>query len=133
MQLDRIEKLRDEYTDQYVVVDASRPELVRFKGAVGQVKTINNNGRALVEFDADSNRGWHDIELDYLKVVEKPAPKATEPKAKPAVAAKKAGAPATNDEGAPAADKSKEKLSPLELARMEKQAQQPTGSSPQSS
>jgi hypothetical protein len=52
MQFERIEKLKEQYTDQYVAVDASRPELARFKGVVGQVKTVNCNGRALVEFDA---------------------------------------------------------------------------------
>ncbi|OHB81984.1 MAG: hypothetical protein A2W31_08985 [Planctomycetes bacterium RBG_16_64_10] len=71
---DQIERTRREYTDQYVVVDARRPELARFDGYVGQVKTVNMNGRALVEFlDYHRNVGWYDIELDYLKVVDKPA------------------------------------------------------------
>jgi hypothetical protein len=122
MQFDRIQKLREDYTDQYVVVDASRPELVRFKGAVGQVKTINHNGRALVQFDLDSNRGWYDIDLDFLKVVEKPAPKAAEPKAKASPAPK-----AAKTDGASTAEMSQEKLSPLELARVKKEAQQATG------
>ena len=82
MVFEHIEKRKQEYTDKYVVVDDSRPELRRFKGKTGQIKTINMNGRALVEFDANMNIGWYDIELDYLKVVDKPAPKEPEKKAK---------------------------------------------------
>src|SRR5207249_979348 len=64
---DQIEKLKQRYTDQYVVVDASQPELARFQGFTGRVKTVNMSGRALVEFDAWNNIGWYDIEVDYLK------------------------------------------------------------------
>ena len=106
----RIEKLRQEYTDQSVVVDRARPVLARFRGMVGQVKTINFNGRALVQFDAQKNLAWYDIELDCLKVVDKPEP---EPPAKPPV--KKAAGPG--------GEADKEKLSPLELARLEKQGE----------
>ena len=107
MTWDRIEKLKLEYTDQYVVVDVDRAELARLKGLVGQVKTINFNGCALVQFDAQKNIGWYDIELDYLKVVDKPEPK-----------------PAANRAIKKADDPAKEKLSPLELARLEKQGEQ---------
>jgi len=104
----QIDKVKQDYTDKYVVVDGQRAELARFKDLVGQVKTVNMSGRALVEFlDYHLNIGWFDIDLDYLKVVDKPAPKPVEAK-KPAAkkpAAKKA---------APAAEK---KLSPLEMAR----------------
>ena len=48
---------------------------------VGQVKTVNMSGRALVEFlDYHLNTGWFDIELEFLKVVDKPLPKAKEEK-----------------------------------------------------
>ena len=105
---DHIEKVKQEYTDKYVKVDANRAELARFQDLVGQVKTVNMSGRALVEFmDYHLNIGWFDIDLDYLKVVEKPAPKPKEEK-KPA--AKKAPA----KKPAPTAEK---KLSPLEMAR----------------
>ncbi|MEM8947617.1 MAG: hypothetical protein AAGD11_20775, partial [Planctomycetota bacterium] len=105
---DQIEKVKQEYTDKYVQVDANRAELARFKDLVGQVKTVNMSGRALVEFmDYHLNIGWFDIDLDYLKVVDKPAPKPKEEK-KPA--AKKASA----KKAEPAAEK---KLSPLEMAR----------------
>ncbi|MGC4004523.1 MAG: hypothetical protein QM811_15940 [Pirellulales bacterium] len=97
-----IEQLQREYTDKYVVVDAARPELARFGEVVGQVKTVNFNGRALVEFlDYNSNIGWYDIALNCLTVVpkpdpnvkkEKPAAKAATAKAAPAVKAEKPAA-----------------------------------------
>lgn len=72
---DRIENLRLEYTDQYVTVNSPRPELARFKGKVGRVITINWNGRALVQFDSAVDRGWYDIDLDDLRVVDPPSSK----------------------------------------------------------
>jgi pyruvate/2-oxoglutarate dehydrogenase complex dihydrolipoamide acyltransferase (E2) component len=79
-----IEKIKQEYTDKYVMVDPQRPELARFADVVGQVKTVNMSGRALVEFlDYHLNIAWYDIELEYLKVVDKPLPKPKEEK-KPA-------------------------------------------------
>jgi hypothetical protein len=106
-----IEKMKQEYTDKYVMVDPQRPELARFGDVVGQVKTVNMSGRALVEFlDYHLNIGWYDIELEYLKVVDKPLPKPKEEKkpapkaeAKPAaakeapVAKPQAGKPSTAD------------------------------------
>ena len=119
MVFEHIEKLKQEYTGQYVAVDSQRPELARFAGATGRVKTINFNGCALVQFE-DIGPGWYDIELDYLKVVDRPEPKAAEVKAKPAAkksAPKNAEAPAEADTG--------EKLSRLELARMQKEVAKP--------
>lgn len=82
-----IEKIKNEYTDKHVVVDSQRPELARFADVVGQVKTVNMSGRALVEFlDYHLNIGWYDIELEFLKVVDKPERKAKEEK-KPAAKA----------------------------------------------
>ncbi|OHB83241.1 MAG: hypothetical protein A2V98_01890 [Planctomycetes bacterium RBG_16_64_12] len=126
MQPERIATLKGEYTDKYVVVDDGRPELARFKGMVGQVKTVNFNGRALVQFDGNDNRGWYDIELDYLKVVDKPEPKPPATKGKAA-----AGAPSPPADK-PAKPEAQEKLSPLELARLEKQTQQTGGKPPAS-
>ena len=114
---ERIEKLKQEYTDKYVVLDGDRPELARFQGMIGQVKTMNFNGRALVEFDGNSNRGWYDIELDYLKVVDEPERKPDVAKGK--VAAGEAGVKRPD---ATAKGERKERLSPLELARLEKEA-----------
>jgi hypothetical protein len=94
---DQIEKMKSLYTDKYVLVDPARPELARFRDVVGRVKTVNMSGRALVEFDDyHLNIGWYDIDPDFLKVVDKPPPKA------PKVEAKK---PAAKAEAKPAAAK----------------------------
>lgn len=101
MASDPIEQLKRQWTDKYVMVDSSVPELRRFAEWTGRVKTVNFNGRALVQFDSPADIGWYDIDPTYLKMVdapvkkEKPAEhakpaKATE--AKPAPAAKKPGA-----------------------------------------
>ncbi len=109
---EQIDRVKQQYTDKYVVVDAQQPELARFGEYVGQVKTVNMSGRALVEFmDYHLNTGWIDIDLDYLKVVDKPEPKEKKPAAK-----KPAAKPAAKK--APAAGGEK-KLSPLEMARMQ--------------
>lgn len=75
MDFDRLRSLRFEYENQFVVVEGDRPELLRFKGKVGQVKTVNCNGRALVQFDSGADRGWYDIDLDFLRVVDPPGNK----------------------------------------------------------
>ena len=111
MHPDRVDKLRQEYTDQYVKVEEARPELARFQGMLGKVKTINFNGRALVQFDGLGNRGWYDVELDYLKVVDPPEPEAAQE-----------GSPSRAEP--PEQEAGREKLSPLELARLEKEAQE---------
>ncbi len=110
---EQIEKLKREFTDKYVVVDESRPELSRFKGKTGLIKTVNMSGKALVRFDADNNIGWYDIGLDFLKVVPKPEPKPEDEKH-----AKKA-APAAKAEAAPkpAAPAGEKKLSVAEQLR----------------
>lgn len=90
---DRIERLKADWTDKYVVIASSAPELARFSTATGLVKTVNMNGRCLVEFDQYNNVGWYDIDPAALKVVPKPLPKPAEAKAaKPAPAAKPAAA-----------------------------------------
>ena len=99
MVFEHIEKLKQEYTDKFVVVDDGRPELRRFSGLTGLVKTVNMNGNALVEFDGLNNVGWYDIEVDFLKVVDKPVPK--EPASKPVkVAAAPKKAPVKQDASA---------------------------------
>jgi len=80
---DRVAKLKQDYTDKYVIVDATQPELARFKGFTGQVKTVNMSGRALVQFDAWANIGWYDIDVDYLTVISEPLPKPDAKKEKP--------------------------------------------------
>jgi len=120
---ERVENLKQEYTGQYVVVDSDRPDLARFNGRTGQVKTINMGGRALVEFQGKKDRGWYDIELDFLKVVDRPEPKQVKTKQNKPPATKTPANPAD----APSVPDSPQELSPLELARMEKAARD-TGS-----
>jgi hypothetical protein len=52
------EQLKQEWVDQYVVVNPDRPELKRFAGIVGRVVTVNFNGKALIDFQ---DGGWYDI------------------------------------------------------------------------
>jgi hypothetical protein len=111
MVFEHIEKLKRDYTDKYVLVDDSRPELARFKGTPGRVKTVNMSGKALVQFDTHANIGWYDIDVDYLKVIDRPVPQEPEKKAAPPKkpAAKPAAEPA----------EAGKKLSPLEMARLQ--------------
>jgi hypothetical protein len=111
---DQIEKLKQDLTDRYVVVDASVPELMRFEGHVGQVKTVNMSGRALVQFDAWNNIGWYDIDVGFLKVVPKPEASAEATKHEAPREAAPKPAPAK-----PAGIAGEKKLSPLEMARMQ--------------
>jgi hypothetical protein len=85
-----IERLKAEWTDKYVVIDSPAPELARFARATGQVKTVNMNGRCLVEFDQFNNIAWYDVDPSCLRMVPKPLPKPAEPKEKPAKPAAKA-------------------------------------------
>lgn len=124
MHRQRIEKLRQEYTGQYVSVDTRRPELARFAGVPARVKSINFSGLALVQFQG-ADRGWYDVELDHLKVIDPPKPeekvRQKQAKHKPARAEKPApeNSPAEpQPQGEP-----QEELSRLELARMEKRSQ----------
>ena len=107
---EHVEKLRQEYIGQQVTIDAERPELSRLAGLSARVKNITMSGRALVQFEG-ADKGWYDIELDYVRVIDKPRPKTAEQDSaeKPVAAAEQ---PAT------------EKLSRLELARLEKQAEE---------
>jgi hypothetical protein len=123
---DSAEALKNQYTDKYVKVDAARPELARFRDAVGQVKTVNMNGRALVEFlDYHLNIGWFDIDLSCLTVVDpppkdvtaKPEPKRAHDKPE-GKAAPTSGDKQVADAKATAAAGAK-KLSPLDMARMQ--------------
>jgi hypothetical protein len=62
----RHEELKREWTDQFVEVNAERPELKRFAGIVGRVITVNYNNKALVDFQ---DGGWYDINAseEYLR------------------------------------------------------------------
>jgi hypothetical protein len=103
MVFEQIENLKQRFTDKYVVVDESRPELRRFRGYTGLVKTVNMSGRALVQFEEfENNIGWFDIDLDFLKVVDRPPPKEEKPaRAAPAKPTAKDKATAAKVEAAP--------------------------------
>ena len=92
MVFEHVEKLKRDYTDKFVVVDGEQPELKRFSGTVGRVKTVNMSGRALVEFPQYANIGWYDIEVDFLKIVDRPKPAPPEKKPAKKAAAKKPAA-----------------------------------------
>ena len=101
---EHVENLKREFTDKYVVVDVEQPELRRFEGMTGVVRTVNMSGRALVEFDAYNNIGWYDIAVDFLKVIDEPLEK-EEAAAAPAKEKKPAAkaAPAKEEPAAKAA------------------------------
>jgi hypothetical protein len=63
------EAIKREWTDQFVTVNADRPELKRFSGVVGRVVTVNFNNKALIDFQ---DGGWYDIaaSTDYLTKVD---------------------------------------------------------------
>ncbi len=115
MDFRQVEKLKHEYTDQKVVVDGDRPELLRFRGLVGQVKSINMSGRALVQFDGRGDMAWYDIELDYLKVLDPPDDPSAEAEDAPVGASGMVPPPPAAPQPA-----SEPKPSQLELARQDK-------------
>ncbi len=136
MSIEVAERLKNELTDKYVVVADGVPELRRFAGLTGTVRTVNMNGQALVQFDNPIDISWYDIDPSYLTVVDKPLekkkPAAAAPKDKPKAAAKTGAKPAAGKSplelareqgaakaGAAAAPKAKSGLSPLELARQQ--------------
>ena len=71
----RTEALKHEWTDLFVEVNPERPELKRFAGIVGRVVTVNQNNKALVDFQ---DGGWYDINAseEYLKKLDPAAAKA---------------------------------------------------------
>ena len=101
---DVIERLKSEWTDKYVVIDSVAPELARFARSTGQVKTVNMNGRCLVEFDQYNNTAWYVVDPSCLKVVPKPLPRRVEPTEKAAKpAAPKPAAKPAKEAAKPAA------------------------------
>jgi hypothetical protein len=66
MNVEENERLKREWTDQYVEVDATRPELKRFEGSVGRVITVNWNNQCLVDF---ADGAWYDIRPAFLRKV----------------------------------------------------------------
>lgn len=72
MTIERAEALKKELTDQWVRVESTAPELKRFANSVGQVRTVNMNCRALVEFFGDKDESWYDIAPEFLTITDKP-------------------------------------------------------------
>ena len=106
MSIQRAEDLKREWTDRFVKVQGGVPELRRFEGLVGTVKTVNMNCRLLIEFDTPADISWYDIAPQFVlsvdpeearkvseasKVIEASSDKTA---AKPAAAAKAAAKPA---------------------------------------
>lgn len=112
MTISEAQQLQRQLTDKYVVVRDGVPELRRFHGLTGTVKTVNMNGRALVQFDGPVDIGWYDIDPAYLQVIDRPLPKQApaEHAARPAAKTAETAAPA---QAAPAGK------SPLDLIRQQ--------------
>ena len=70
MSIQRAEELKQEWTDRQVVIRSGIPELRRFDGLVGHVRTVNMNGRLLIEFDTPADISWYDIDPHFVKIVE---------------------------------------------------------------
>lgn len=119
MTISEVQQLQRQLTDKYVLVRDGVPELRRFQGLTGTVKTVNMNGRALVQFDGPVDIGWYDIDPAYLQVVDQPLPrkKSAEHEAKPAP--KSAEAPPAAAKAAPSGK------SPLDLIRQQGAAKAP--------
>ncbi len=48
-------------------VESRRPELARWVGTLSTVRSVNHNGRALIQFDG-ADDSWHDIAPEFLTV-----------------------------------------------------------------
>ena len=69
MSIQRAEQLKREWTDQFVIIRKGVPELRRFDGLVGQVKTVNMNCRLLVQFETPADISWYDIDPSFVNAV----------------------------------------------------------------
>lgn len=69
-----VERLKREWKDRRVTVEASSANLRRFLGRTGTVLTVNMNGRALVRFDGLADIGWYDLAIADLRPVAVPPP-----------------------------------------------------------
>ncbi|MCA9051131.1 MAG: hypothetical protein KDA89_20485, partial [Planctomycetaceae bacterium] len=69
MSIQRAEELKREWTDRQVTVAGGVPELRRFSGLVGRVRTVNMNCRLLVEFNSSADIGWYDIDPQFVRAV----------------------------------------------------------------
>ena len=67
---ERPERLKAEWTGRRVRVRDGFPALARFAGLTGVVRTVNMNGRPIVEFEHTPDVTWYDLEFAGLEVVE---------------------------------------------------------------
>lgn len=131
MSIEQAEKLKRELTDKYVVVADQVPELRRFVGKTGTVKTVNMSGRALVEFAGGEDIGWYDIAPEFLRVVDAPQPASAKAAGESAAAEKPTTSTSSEKKPAAPAAASGKKLSPLEQARQQDAGANPAaGSAP---
>ena len=79
MSIERAEELKKQLTDQWVQVTSTAPEHQRFANSVGQVRTVNMNCHALVEFFGDKDDSWYDIAPEFLTVTDQPEAKPVSP------------------------------------------------------
>ena len=121
----RPERLKAYWTGRAVRVTAPGPRFERFAGRTGTVRTVNMNGRPLVQFSG-VDETWYDLDPAVLEEVE-PTPE-TPPPVRPAVGEEPTTKP-TPPKAAPSNPKlsadGNAKLSVLELARRQGAAKEP--------
>ena len=109
----RPEALKTHWTGRTVAVRDAAGTNARFAGRVGRVRTVNMNGRALVQFAGDDET-WYDLDPRDLVETAEPAEEAPPP-VRPAVGEEPKPDPA--DAKPRAVSNGGKKLSVLELAR----------------
>lgn len=112
MSMERAEELKKQLTDQWVRVTSTTPELKRFANSIGQVRTVNMNCRALVEFFGDKDVSWYDIAPEFLEITDKPDEEQSSP---PAGKSRKSGSVKQGEEKA--TESGRPQQSPLEKIR----------------
>ena len=126
MSIDRAETLKKEWTDQFVKVQSGVPELRRFEGLVGRVRTVNMNCRVLVEFDTPADISWYDIDPRFLLITTAPKSDATETETPETTGSSAAAIKPPAAAAEPSAKSATAKaVSPLDLIRQ--QAKTPAG------
>lgn len=93
MSIQRAERLKKQWTDVYVRVRPGFPELQRFAGHTGQVRTVNMNCRLLVEFDLPADISWYDIAPECVEQIARPQDASPQHAAATAAKSNRAGTP----------------------------------------
>ncbi len=71
MTSEELDRLKETYTGRTVMIEALRPELMRWANVPGRVITFNCNGRALVQFEG-ADQAFYDIDPEYLNLEQNP-------------------------------------------------------------